>query len=278
MSLKSILFVPALRIDLLEKAVKGAATAICIDLEDSIAPELKSEARARLGDCISLLGSASKTALLRVNSEPELLSADLKHLSPEFDYVVLPKVVSSGQVDGVGSELDRLFGGGGPGIVGLVESGADLDRLRQDTEPLHARVAGMALGTEDLSADFSTNADAEIIRHCYFELGILCRRWNVSLLGYPGSIAEYKDLERFRLGVWRGVEAGASGGFCIHPSQVDVLNSAFSPSDEAVANAQRIVDAFEAAIAKGEGVCSLNGKMIDRPIYLNAKAVLSRAM
>jgi citrate lyase subunit beta/citryl-CoA lyase len=228
----SILFVPANRIDLAKKAANGPASAICLDLEDSIVPAEKGRARENLVSAIEIVRSAGKTSMVRINSEAELLSLDLQVIGSNLDFVVLPKAGSTQQINMLAQSLDRMLGQTGPDILCLIESGSDLDRLRQSSEPLHARVKGMALGTEDLSVDLSTTPDAALIVHCFYELALLCRRWDIALLGYPGSIAEFNNLGLFESRVVIGVEAGARGGFCIHPKQIDVLNSEFTTSPE----------------------------------------------
>lgn len=277
MSLKSILFVPATRPDLLTKACSGMASAICIDLEDAVAPNAKVEARAFLAEAIAQVMATGKKCLVRVNSEDELLSDDLASITNDLDFVVLPKAGSAGQINGLAAVLDHQFPNGGPDILCLVESGADLDRLRKSSDDMDDRVKGFALGTEDLAADFSTHPNSPIVVHCFHELAILCRRWGLQLLGYPGTIAEFGELGKFKLKVDLGAEAGASGGFAIHPKQIEVLNAVFTPSEKQVEQALNIVDAFERVMESGEGVCSLDGKMIDRPVYLNAKQVLLRS-
>ncbi len=277
MNLKSILFVPALRPDLFRKAIDGNASAICVDLEDSIAPDKKSEARSNLEDKFTLPTSSDKSLMVRVNCEPELLSHDLLSIRKDVDFIMLPKTGSVDQINTLARSLESRFDQFGPDIICLIESGSDLDRLRQNPEPLSERVKAMALGTEDLATDFAVSSDAPIIRHCFYELAVLCRRWELQLLGYPGSIAEFRDLNAFEESVGTGADAGASGGFCIHPAQVDILNRVFTPAAFAVEHAKRVVEAFETALSKGEGVCSVDGKMIDRPVYLSAQTILSRA-
>lgn len=276
-SYQSILFVPAHRLDLVGKAVAGSATAICLDLEDGVAPESKALARKAVKGGFKRVRDATKTSLVRINSEFEILSDDLASIARECDAVVLPKTGSLHQVNLLADALDRLFGVDGPAIICLVESGFDLDHLRIDAGIPSKRLVALCLGTEDLSADLETGANSELINHAFLELALLCRRWEIMLLGFPGSIAEFRDLNQFSETAIKGASAGAMGAFCIHPKQVQVLNNVFQPDAQSQQQAARIVQAFDAAAAKGEGVCSLDGRMIDRPVYLRALRLLARA-
>lgn len=277
LNLKSILFVPANRSDLVKKATVGAATGVCLDLEDGVAPEAKANARGSLDLGIEAIQSSNKVALVRINSEQELVSYDIESVPATTDAIVLPKVGSLHQVNLLGESLDRIHGASGPSIIGLVESGADIDRLRLDSgcRPHHRFIALMP-GTEDLSSDLGVNPASGLVGHVLYETAILCSRWGVSLLGFQGSIAEIHDLDLFQQGVEIGVAAGAVGAFAIHPHQVAVLNDCFSVSDHDRANAQKIIATFDEALSNGVGAISLDGKMVDKPVYLRAKRILAR--
>lgn len=276
LDLKSILFVPAHKLNLAEKATKSEATAICLDLEDGVPPHSKEEARLSLKLGIDQINKADKYSFVRINSELELISLDLAHVPPQCHGLVLPKAGSLQHINMLANALDRLFGSAGPRIICLVESGADLDQLRMSDGVPNNRILGLCLGTEDLAADYCTTSSSKLIKHSFMELAILCRRWNLSLLGFPGSIAEYKDLDRLENWARESAESGSLGAFCIHPKQIDILNKQYVPSALDQEKALIIIKAFEEALSKGEGVCSVDGKMIDRPVYLNALNTISR--
>ena len=95
-------------------------------------------------------------------------------------------------------------------------------------------------------------------------------------LGYAGSIARYNDLEAFGAIAKRSARLGFEGGFAIHPAQVSLLNEAFTPSENAIFQARRIVSAFEESLSKGLGAVSLDNKMIDLPVVERARRLLRR--
>src|SRR5690606_37515543 len=96
-------------------------------------------------------------------------------------------------------------------------------------------------------------------------------------MGTIGTLADFSDLEAYARMVRRSRDFGFVGASCIHPAQVPVLNAAFSPTPEEVAEAERIVAADREAAAQGRGSFQLDGKMIDIPIVRRAEALLARA-
>ena len=94
-------------------------------------------------------------------------------------------------------------------------------------------------------------------------------------IGYPGSIAEFTDLDLFRSNVVMARQLGFDGGACIHPRQVPVLNEAFTPTPQEISRAEAMVAAYDAAMAAGDGAVAFEGKMIDVPVVARASRVLA---
>ena len=283
---RSILFVPADRPALVPKAAAGPAEAVCLDLEDGVAAADRDAARGALGEAAATLARAGKRTLVRVNAELETIGADLAALPDGCDAVVLPKATGLDHVELVGEALDRRAARsgragadgdrpGGPVLVALVEGAAAVQAFAHGAaRRAHPRLVALCPGTEDLAAELGCAPDAALVGVAFHALALGARRLGVDLLGFPASIAEYRDLERFRAGVRRGREAGAVGAFCIHPAQVPVLNAELAPSAEELDGARRIVAAFEASAA---GAIALDGRMVDRPVYLRARRLLARS-
>ncbi|MCK7501777.1 MAG: aldolase/citrate lyase family protein [Comamonadaceae bacterium] len=103
------------------------------------------------------------------------------------------------------------------------------------------------------------------------------RRAGVMPLGFVGSVADYADLDAFRARIERARRLGFDGGFCVHPRQVPVMNQAFAPTPAEVARAQALVAAFEAQQAQGRAAFAFEGRMVDRPVVEQARALLARA-
>ncbi len=276
----TILFVPADKPNLAGKAASHPVTAVCLDLEDGVAEGAKDTARRNLQRAASVVANAGKSVIVRVNCELEIVGKDLTALPRECAAVVLPKTESLHQASLVASALDRLALKGGPdaALVGLIETAAGIAAFSGPADlAVPRRLQALFFGAEDLSADLSCSPDANLMTSCFHSLAIGAKSMGLDLLGFPGSIAQFADLDQFRRQVRSGADAGACGAFCIHPNQVPVVNDVFRPSMEDVANARAIIAAFDDAQSGGQGAVALNGAMIDRPIYLRALATVARA-
>ena len=95
-------------------------------------------------------------------------------------------------------------------------------------------------------------------------------------LGLIGTLAQFSDQEAFRTSVRRARALGIEGSFCIHPGQVAILNQEFAPPAAEIAQAKRVIEAFDGAIAEGRAAAQLDGKMVDIPVVERARRVLSR--
>ena len=104
---------------------------------------------------------------------------------------------------------------------------------------------------------------------------IAAREAGILALGYAGSIANFSDLETYRADLLQARRMGMDGGSCIHPAQVPILNETFSPTSDEISKAERIVAAYDKAMADGSGAIELDGKMIDVPIANRARRILS---
>ena len=95
------------------------------------------------------------------------------------------------------------------------------------------------------------------------------------MLGYPGSIADFSDLDVFRSNIRRARRLGFDGGPCIHPAQVAILNEEFSPSDAEAERAERIVTLYDLAQSEGAGAVAFEGRMLDEPVVRRARRTLA---
>lgn len=276
---RSILFTPCDKLNLVEKAANSSADMICLDLEDGVAPAAKSIARSNLGDATKIFADADKSFYVRVNSELELLGDDLNVLPDLCNAVVLPKTLGFEHIQLVGNTLDRISGRGqaNPKMICQIESSSGLLAIVQPDRLAHPRLCALSLGTEDLSAELGCAPDADLMVTAFHQLAFAARSSGLSIIGFPASIAEFHNLGSFRAGVVLGRECGADGGFCIHPNQIEILNDVFQSSKRELQKATKITEAFEKASILGNGVTVVDGKMIDKPIYLNALKLLLRS-
>ncbi|GAA3555071.1 HpcH/HpaI aldolase/citrate lyase family protein [Marinobacter xestospongiae] len=270
--MRSLLYVPGQNDKLVSKAVVGAADVIVLDLEDAVPASSKPEARQALAGHCERIRAAGKQSAVRVNAPDELLALDLPAvIDAGCDLLVLPKVESAKQVQHVAATLaDTEIG-----IIGLVESPAGLLNA-PEIASADARLLALSIGTEDLSFDMGMTPCWDSLLVPTMQVNIACKAAGIELLGYVGSIAEFRDIDAFEASVSRSLTLGIVGGFAIHPAQIEVLNRLFSPDAADVAQAQRIVAAFEQAKRDHLGVAAVDGKMIDLPVALRAERLLAR--
>lgn len=278
---RSLLFVPATAERFVAKAHKRGADAIIVDLEDAVAPTEKPRARSLLPSVIESVGQAGADVLVRINRPWRMAIADLEAaVLPGVSAIVLTKTESAEHVafaDEVISELeaDRNLRPGAVGLFTLIETAKGYLNVR---EIVHAsrRVRAVSLGMEDFADVIGMpEVDTEAILGFNREVHIAAREAGILMLGYPGSIADFSDLEQFRNNIRRARQLGFDGGPCIHPAQVAILNEEFTPPEAEVERAKRIVELYDQAKAVGSGAVAFEGRMIDEPVYRRAQRTVA---
>ena len=278
---RSMLFVPATADRLVAKAHTRGADAQIVDLEDAVAPSQKPRAREVLSDVVDHVGQDGAEVLVRINRPLRLAIPDLEAaVIPGVTALMLPKAENAAHVrllSEVISELEseRSIPDGRTQLITLIETP---EGLRNAPEIAACpRVVGITLGTEDFADALGMpEPDSEELIPYMKTLQLAAREAGVLALGYPGSIANFTDLELFRSDVRRARAQGFDGGSCIHPAQVPILNEEFAPSSDEIAKAERIVTAYDEALASGTGAIELDGKMIDVPVANRARRLLAR--
>ena len=281
---RSLLYVPATADRFVAKAADRGADCVILDLEDSIPPDSKDTARAALAGAVATIVKAGRCqVMVRINRPWRLAVRDLEAaVLPGVDALCLPKVDSAEHVRAVDEvveelEVERDLRQGTIRYAVLVETAKGVHEARAIAKA-SPRVAAMTLGGEDLAADLGLPAPDPAVLDPYDALvRLAAREAGILPLGYPGSIAEFSDLEAFRRGAEQGRRNGSEGGMAIHPAQVPVLNAAFTPSDAEIADARGVLTAFEAALANGRGAVAYKGKMIDKPIVDRAARIVAVA-
>lgn len=284
--MRSKLFVPGSRPELFAKAFAGPADAISLDLEDSVSPEQKDQARQNIAAWLDrLLHDPAlrngKTVIIRINAYDTPYHQDdlAVCVRAGVDLINLPKPGSPEQVREVSSAIARLEAQHTPqphvGLLLNIETPRAL-RLAADLASADERVRGLQLGLADLFEP------AGIARHerAAVEQAMFMTRLAAAEAGvfaYDAAFSDIKDTDGFREEAALARRLGFMGKSCIHPSQVVLANEAFLPTAQEVAFAQRVVDAADRAREQGQGVCVVDGKMIDAPFVQRAYAILAAA-
>ena len=267
-SARSFLFVPASDEHKLRRALGTAADVVVADLEDAVSVEQKDAAREVLRRVLPDEPSDALVAIRVNGTNTAFFAADVElvqELRP--DVLVLPKASPAA--------VDEL-GGDGPAVVAIVETA---DGLREAYDVAsRPRVQALIVGTIDLGVDLRLEQRAD-------GLEILFARSKTVLDSAAARIRAPIDRVWTDVRDGDGLEAdarfarslGFRGKACVHPDQIEIVNRVFTPSDEELTRARRVVEAYEQAAGEGEGVTALDGEMIDLPVVERARQVLALA-
>ena len=287
--MRSLLFVPATEPRKLDKALASGADVVIVDLEDSVAADAKEVGRAGMA---AFLGAhAARTDRpkihVRVNGFASgLVDADLDAaVAAGCDGIMLPKAAGGAEITRLDAKIavaEAVHGipDGRTRIVAIVTETAHAVFQAGTYRGASHRLAGMAWGAEDLSADLGA-ATARGEDGGFLDAFRLAR--TLTLLGavaaetspIDGVFTDFRDMAGLEAECRAAARDGFTAKMAIHPAQVPVINAAFTPSEAEVAEATRIVAAF--AAAGDPGVLALDGMMLDRPHLLRARRVLGRA-
>jgi citrate lyase subunit beta/citryl-CoA lyase len=280
---RSLLFLPTHNDKFVEKAHTRGADAYILDLEDSVPIGLKDAARKKVKTAAVSVSQSGADVLVRINSPLRLAIRDLEHVvSQSVKAIVVPKVINAEQINLLADvinelEIEQNIDIGHTGIIAQIEDVNALPYL-DDIANSSPRLLGMTIGSED----FAASAGMEPIPEALFvpnqQVLMACRRANILPLGFPASIADYSDMQNFKATIVLARKLGFVGAFCVHPSQVSVINEGFIPSEQEILHAQDLIKAFENNCKQGKAVFQFKGKMIDAPVVTRAKNLLSRVV
>ncbi len=277
---RSLLFIPTLEDRFVAKAANRGADAIILDLEASIAPDRKDEARAALPQLIERL-AAQTTVTVRINPLWIAAVRDLEAaVVPGVSAVHMALCESAEQVravDGLISDLEtqRSLPRGAIKLVPMIES-ADALNKAADIAKASPRVIGLTLGVEDYATSMGVYAAPELLRPAVFHLNQAARSADVSSFAVPASIADFKDTELLEREASYARKLGTVGGYAVHPAQVAMLNSVFSATADEIDWAEEVVSAAKLALSEGRAVFKVRGQMIDQPLITRAERILSK--
>jgi citrate lyase subunit beta/citryl-CoA lyase len=280
-SWRSMLFVPASSDRFLESALKRPTDAIQLDLEDSVAPDLKDSARARIGELADRAASAGYDVIVRINRPWRMMVRDIEAcVRQSVQALTLPKVPDGSFIRAVAEILDEceLEAGlprGHTRLIAMVEDAEGLHNM-DDIARAHPRVCAMIVGAEDLAVSMRMAVDPDGLYVPNVMAVAACRRAGIAPIGFVGSVADFADKDKFRETVQRAARLGFEGAFCIHPSQVEATNEAFSPPEASVTRARALLETFDAECKAGRAACTFEGRMVDAPVAMQARLILER--
>lgn len=277
--MRSLLFVPGDRPERFAKAAATGADALILDLEDSVSAERKPMARTEIAE--ALRGPALGPLLLvRINPlESEHIESDLEAISGlQPTAIMLPKAEGAASITALCKKLTsaRISA---PILPIATETPRALFHLGSYAE-ISEKLVGLTWGAEDLPAAIGALSSREEDGRYTppYEIAralTLFAAHAAAVEAIETVFPDFRNLEGLRAYTQRAARDGFTGMMAIHPTQVEIINAAFTPNDEAIAHAQEIINAF--AANPGVGAMQINGKMIDAPHFKQAQKLLLRA-
>jgi citrate lyase subunit beta/citryl-CoA lyase len=275
----SLLFIPANNKKFVDAAATRGADAIILDLEDSIPLAQKTETRRALPAHIESLHRQGTDVVVRINYDIVNAVADLDVAVSQYTAaIVIPKVLGADHIvllDNAISilEAQKNIARGSIKLIALIETISAME-LAADIAQSSQRLIGLALGTEDLSLDGGFEPTPENLILPAQKVVYAARIANINAYGFPASIADYSDIEKFTGYQQRAKSMGFNGALCIHPRQVQPINETYAVTEHERQQAEKIITAYDEAIKNDRGVVEVDGRMVDAPVVERARRLL----
>lgn len=293
---RSVLLVPASNWGMIQKTAAARADAVCIDLEDAVAPEEKEASRANVARAYRELDFGNKLRMFRMNGlDTHFAYRDLVEIveaaGDRIDLIVIPKVNRPEDVYVVETLLGQIESykkfSRPIGIEALIETALGCVNIRE-IAACSERLEGFVYGPGDYAA--SVRMPMESIgeldendriypghrwHHVMHSIVSAARAYNKRAI--DGPFAGIKNAEGLLQACKIGRAMGFDGKWCIHPGQIETVNQTFVPSQKEIDWARTVLDEYEAALREGRGAISVKGKMIDVASLRMCRALVERA-
>jgi citrate lyase subunit beta/citryl-CoA lyase len=266
---RSVLYMPGSNARAIEKARTLPADAVILDLEDSVAPDAKAAARQQVVDAVKAGGFGTREVIVRVNGLDTPWHVDdvtaAAHAAP--DAILVPKISTPQQLEAIGQRLLDMHADLRTRIWAMIETPIaifNILSLAKEADDSESRLDAFVMGTNDLAKD----TRARIVPGRAPMLGWLmqclaaARIYGVDII--DGVYNDLGNAEGFARECGEARDMGFDGKTLIHPNQIEACNAAFSPSADDVAQAQKIIAAFDLPENKNKGVVAIDGRMVER--------------
>jgi citrate lyase beta subunit len=274
------LFIPGDSSRKIDKGLTLNADSIILDLEDGVAYSRKAEARQIVAQALQANDFGRSERLVRINSfDSDLGEEDLREtLAGRPDGFVLPKVETALTIQHASEkigEYERSHGiqEGHTRLLASIETALGVINVREIASA-DSRLDALMFGAEDLASDLGairTRSGWEVF---YAKSAVVTAASAYELQAIDSPSINLDDHESLIAEARQAAELGYSGKMAIHPAQLEALHTIFTPSPEAVAAAQRLLDAYEAHRASGKGVFILDGKLVELPMARAAQRIV----
>ncbi|MCH7663006.1 MAG: CoA ester lyase [Chloroflexi bacterium] len=280
---RAMLYMPGSDRHKIEKATTLGVDSVCMDLEDGVALNRKEEARETVAKALQELDFGSTERLVRINTVGSGLEAkDLEALiAAKPDGVVVPKVAWAKDIGWVSAKLRKLEGKhglehGSIYILAIVESAMGIVNLKEIAQA-DKRLKALIFGALDLAGDMGAKLTPEANEVLYARSALVTHAAAFGLDAIDMVAVDFKDMAALKKEANQGAQMGYAGKQIIHPAQIELVQAAFTPTEDEIAEARRIVQAHAKHQEEGKGSFALDGKMVDMPVVRSAEKVLERA-
>ena len=304
---RSELAVPGSAPGMFEKAATSKADVVFLDLEDAVAPDDKEQARKNIIQALNDINWGKKTMTLRINGLDTHYCyrdvVDVVEACPRLDTILIPKVGVPQDVyaiDMLVTQIEQYKKRGKKlGFELLIETAlgmANVEAIAQSSKRLEAMSFGVAdyaastrarttvIGGVNPDYGVLTDKDSSGNREYYWadqwhaaqtRMMVACRAYGLRPI--DGPFGDFNDPEGYKAAAKRAAVLGYEGKWAIHPSQIELANEVFTPSEAEVTKARRILEAMAQAAKEGKGAVSLDGRLIDIASIHMAEALIEKA-
>ncbi|MGM4894675.1 HpcH/HpaI aldolase/citrate lyase family protein [Tardiphaga sp. 839_C3_N1_4] len=266
---RSHLFMPGSNPRALEKARTVPADGIILDLEDAVAPDAKGTARDAIAQTLAAGGFGKREVIIRINAldSPWWIDDVTMAGKAKPDGILVPKISSVEDLSAIADRLSDIGADMSIKVWAMIETSRAIlhaEELAAASRDSENRLAGFVFGPNDIARETRIRmmpgraAMLPMITHCV----LATRLHGLEILDGPYS--NFSDTEGFIAEAEQGRDIGFDGKTLIHPSQIEACNKVFTPPDDEVAQARRIIAAFEQPENASRGAIQLDGKMVER--------------
>lgn len=268
---RCLLFVPGDSRRKLEKSAQLDVDSVIFDLEDAVALSRKEVARQTVATAVTTLDFNHTERLIRVNApDTEFFMADMTAIAPlAVEGIVLPKVETADHLHRA-TQMTTLP------LFALIESALAIMNLREIAQAT-PQLAGLLFGAEDLTADLGASPSADKWELLYARSAVVTAAAAYGLQAIDTVFINLNNQEGLAAEARTARQMGYTGKMAIHPNQVEIIQQIFSPTAAEINQAQAILEAYNANVATGKGVFTINGRMVDKPVVRAAEKLLERA-
>jgi citrate lyase subunit beta/citryl-CoA lyase len=276
----SRLYIPGNNPALMINAGLHSAEGIILDLEDSVAPDRKDEARILVRNALRQVNFYGAERMVRIN-QGERGSGDLRSVIPQnVNLIIVPKTENEDQVVRVHDEIRRISKKSAFDheifLMPVIETALGIENAFKIATASESVVA-IAIGLEDYTADLGVERTPEGTESLYARTRLVVAAKAAGIQAIDSVFSDVDDTEGLIKNVAGSKALGFEGMGCIHPRQISVIRKGYSPTAKEIEKSVQIIKAFEEAQANGLGVVALGSKMIDAPVVARARRIVAQA-